>query len=259
MRNLTSLLILLALAPWARAELKTETVLYKDGDTVLSGHLAYDTATEGKRPGILVVHEWWGHDAYARSRAEQLARLGYVAFALDMYGKGVHAATAQDAARLSTPFRKDRRLMRRRARAGLEILRRHALADPERLAAIGYCFGGTVALELARDGAELAAVVSFHGGLATTLPAGKGAIRARVLVCNGADDSFVTDEELDAFRDEMREAGADWLLVHYGGAVHSFTNRGADSHSIPGVKYDEKADRRSWAHMLVHFREAFGR
>ena len=253
-----ALLSLAALAPAGRAEVKTKEIEYKHGDVVLQGYLAYDDAVEGKRPGVLVAHEWTGHNPYARRRAEQLAKLGYVAFALDMYGKGVTAKDRQEAAQMAQRFKDDRRLMRGRARAGLDVLRQQPQTDPRRIAAIGYCFGGTTVLELARSGADVAGVVSFHGALDTPDPADAKNVKGKVLVLHGADDPFVPDEQVAAFRDEMRDAKVDWHLVAYGGAVHSFTNPDADKANAPGVKYDEKADRRSWDAMKVFFEEIFG-
>lgn len=250
---MTLLLCLLALS-----DVKTREIEYKDGDTVLLGYLAFDDAAKEKRPGVLVIHEWWGHDDYVRSRAEQLARLGYVAFALDMYGKGTLAKTPEDASKLASAFYKDAELGRRRAAAGLEVLRKQEAVDPARLAAIGYCFGGRMALELARSGADLRGVVSFHGSLSTEKPAEAAALKAKVLVCNGGDDAFVSEEEIVGFVDEMRRAKADWQIVHYGGAVHSFTNPAADQRGIKGVKYHPDADRRSWEHMQGFFREVLG-
>src|SRR5262249_7260168 len=159
----------------------------------------YDDAASGKRPGVLVAHEWTGHNPYVRKRAEQLAGLGYVAFALDMYGKGVHAKDAQEAAKMAAVYKDDRKLMRARAAAGLDVLRKQRQVDPQRIAAMGYCFGGTTVLELARGGAELAGVVSFHGGLATPTPADAKSIKGKVLVLHGADDPFVPPAEVAAF------------------------------------------------------------
>jgi len=253
--NLTAAIpILLLLAAAARAELKTEELEYKDGDAVLRGYLAYDDALEGKRPGVLIVHEWWGHDDYVRRRAEQVAKLGYVAFALDMYGKGVVAKTPQEAGPLAGKFRRDRK----RSAAGLAALAAHPRVDARRIAAMGYCFGGAVALELARSGADVKAVVSFHGSLATDRPADAATLKAKVLVCNGADDTFVSAEEIAAFEKEMREAKADYQIVHYGGAVHSFTNPDADKRGMKGVAYNAAADRRSWELMRAFFLEVFG-
>ncbi|MDO8446745.1 MAG: dienelactone hydrolase family protein [Deltaproteobacteria bacterium] len=254
------LLIICFLCLWsvnAGAELRTETIEYKHGDTVLEGYLAYDASIKGKRPGILVVHEWWGNNAYSKRRAEQLARLGYVAFALDMYGKGVVAKDAKEAGALAGKYRGDRKLMRERANAGLEVLRKHELTDTKRMAAIGYCFGGTTILELARSGAPLAGFVSFHGGLDTSDPKDAANIKGKVLVLHGGDDPYVTAEQMAAFQDEMRKAGVDWQVVVYGGAVHSFTNPESENDKSKGVAYDEKADRRSWEAMRMFFAEIF--
>lgn len=250
-------LLTFVLAVSAQAAIHTETVEYKDGDVTLQGYLAYDDALTGKRPGILVVHEWWGLNEYAKSRARQLAALGYVAFAVDMYGDGFVTTAVEEAARRSGQFKDNRAAGRQRIRAGLATLRQHARVDPGRIAAIGYCFGGTTVLELARSGAEVAGVVSFHGNLATPLPAKAGEVRAKVLVCHGAADKFESAEEIAKFHDEMHAAGVDWRMIYYGGAVHSFTNPDAGKAGIPGVAYDERADRRSWADMLQFFGELF--
>jgi dienelactone hydrolase len=251
------LLLPLLFAAVARAGLHTEAIEYKHGDTVLEGYLAYDDATTGKRPGVLVVHEWYGHNPYARKRAEQLARLGYVAFALDMYGKGVLAKNPDEAGKLAATYKNDRKLMRARARAGLDVLLKQPQVDPKRVAAIGYCFGGTTALELARDGADIAGVVSFHGGLSTPTPDDARNIKAKVLALHGADDPFVKPEEVAAFEEEMRKGGVDWELVKYGDAVHSFTNPQAGTDKSRGAAYNEKADHRSWEAMKAFFSEIF--
>lgn len=239
----------------AQAEVRTEKVEYRHGDAVLEGYLAYDDSLTGKRPGVLVVHEWWGMNDYAKRRAEQLARLGYVAFALDMYGKGKVTSDPKEAGRLSGLYRDDRVLMRARAAAGLAVLKGRPQVDPARIVAIGYCFGGTTVLEMARGGAELKGVVSFHGGLATPNPADAKNIRGQVLVLHGAADPFVPAAEVVAFQEEMRQAGVDWQMVFYGGAVHSFSNPDAGRAGIKGVAYDERADRRSWQAMRNFFDE----
>lgn len=249
--------VVAVLAAPAAADIKTQEIEYKHGDVVLQGYLAYDDAVQGKRPGVVVFHEWWGLNGYTRLRAEQLAKLGYVAFAADMYGKGVEAKTAVDAEKLAGTLDKDRATLRARAAAGLKVLADQPQTDATKLAAIGYCMGGKVALELARSGADLDAVVSFHGALGTPMPATAG-FKPSVLVCNGADDNFVSAEEKARFLEEMKAAKADFVFVDYSGAVHSFTNPDADKRNIPGVKYNEKADRRSWEHMQDHFKEAFG-
>ncbi|MBE0603902.1 MAG: dienelactone hydrolase family protein [Deltaproteobacteria bacterium] len=238
------------------AEVRTEVVEYRHGDAVLEGYMAYDDSVKGKRPGILVVHEWMGHNPYVRMRAEKLARLGYAAFALDMYGKGVRAKDSKEAASLAGIYKGNRTLMRARAQAGLDVLARHPMTDPSRLAAIGYCFGGTTVLELARSGAALRGVVSFHGGLDTPSAEDARNIRGKVLVLHGADDPYVKPTEIAAFQDEMRKAGVDWEFVAYGGAVHSFTNPDSGNDNSKGVAYNEKADRRSWEAMKTFLEEA---
>jgi len=240
-----------------QAALHTEVVEYRHGDTALEGYLAYDNAVQGKRPGVLVVHEWTGVGPYVKKRVEQLARMGYLAFALDMYGKGIRPKTPQEAGAQAGIYRADRPLMRARANAGLEVLKKHELADPRRIAAIGYCFGGGVALELARSGADIAGVVSFHGNLDTPNPDDAKKIKARVLVLHGGDDSFVPASQVAAFQEEMRKAKVDWQLIIYGGAVHSFTNPEAGNDPSRGAAYNEKADNRSWEAMKAFFAEIF--
>lgn len=257
MRYSIPLAMILLAAVNAYGAVHTEWVQYRHGETLLEGYLAYDDAVQGPRPGVLVVHEWMGLGDYAMKRAEQLAGMGYVAFALDMYGKGVRAKTPEEAAKLSGIYKGDRPLMRARAQAGLDELRKQPLVDPARIAAIGYCFGGTTVLELARSGADVAGVVSFHGGLGTPQPADAKNIKGKVLVLHGADDPHVPPAEVAAFQDEMRKAAVDWQMIYYGGAVHSFTNPGSGTDASTGVAYNEKADKRSWEAMKVFFKELF--
>jgi dienelactone hydrolase len=247
---------LLVFSTAARADLVGKAVEYTQGGETLEGYLAYDDAVSGKRPGVLVVHEWWGLNDYARKRAGDLARLGYVAFAVDMFGKGVVTTDAKKASELAGRFR-GAPLARERARAGFDVLAQHDLVDPQRIAAIGFCFGGGVALELAYGGTPLKGVVSFHSGLPAPKPEDYEKIKASILACHGADDTFVSSEAIEAFTKAMREAGADWEMVSYGGAVHSFTNPDAGRANLPGVAYDEKAARRSWALMKSFFEEIF--
>jgi dienelactone hydrolase len=253
------ILALLTFTGAAEAKLVTKTMEYRQGDAVLEGYLAYDDAIAGKRPGVLVVHEWTGLGNYVKKRVDQLARLGYVAFGADIYGKGIRPATPEAAGREAGKYRSDRKLLRARAQAGLAELRRQPLVDPGRLAAIGYCFGGTTILELARSGADLLGTVSFHGGLDTPTPGDAKNIRAKVLVLHGADDPYVPAQQVAAFKDEMRKGGVDWQMVIYGGAVHSFTNPDSGNDPSKGVAYNEKADRRSWEAMRVFFAEIFGK
>lgn len=255
-RMLSWILLSLLSASPAWTAIHTEFIDYKHGDAKLQGYLAYDDAVKGPRPGILVVHEWWGQGPYVQRRAEELAKLGYIAFAPDMYGKGVYAKTHEEAGKLSGAFRSDRQLMRDRALAGLEILKKNPLTNIKRLAAIGYCFGGTTALELARAGTDLAGVVSFHGGLDTPHPEATHNVKAKVLALVGAEDKFIS-AGIPGFEDEMRKAGADWQLITYGGAVHSFTVREAGHDMSTGMAYNEAADRRSWQTMQDFFREIF--
>ena len=251
--------IITALALWCGvhslcAEIKTETIEYKDGDVALQGYLACDTALTGKRPAVLVVHQWMGLSDYEMKRCEMLAKLGYVAFAVDVYGKGVRPQSVPEAAAQAGKYKNDRALLRQRVNAGLKWLRQQERVDAKRLAAIGYCFGGTSVIELARSGAEVTAVVSFHGGLDSPAPADGKNIKCRVLALHGADDPFVSEKDLAAFESEMREAGVDWQLLKYGGAVHSFTDWKATG-AIKGAQYNERADHRSWQDMLQLFNE----
>jgi dienelactone hydrolase len=236
----------------------TETVDYHDGNTTLEGFLAYDDSISGKRPGVLVVHQWRGITDYEKMRAQQLAQLGYVAFCADIYGKGVRPQTPQASAAEAGKFRGgDRKLLRERVNAGLDELKSNPWADTNRLAAIGYCFGGTTVLELARSGAQLNGVVSFHGGLDSPNPSDGKNIKCKVLVLAGADDPFQSQENLTAFENEMRNSGVDWQIVFYGGAVHAFTQPDVDKENLNGAKYDEKADKRSWQAMKDFFAEIF--
>jgi dienelactone hydrolase len=257
MRTFIALAMVLLFAGGAMADIVTKTVEYKQGDAVLEGYLAYPGDLEGEAPGVLVVHQWKGIGDYERERVEQLAGMGYVAFAADIYGKGIRPETTNEAAEQAGIYRGDRALMRARANAGLDYLRSLPQTDDARLVAIGYCFGGGTVLELARSGAELAGVVSFHGNLDTPDPSDAKAIKAKVLVCHGAADPFVGPDLVAAFQSEMNAAEVDWQLVMYGGAVHAFTDRHAGNSPATGVAYDAKADARSWTAMKQFFSEIF--
>ena len=256
MKTEITLLFALACAFTARAAFHTETVEYKHGDALLEGHLVYDDATKGPRPGVLIVHQWKGLTDYEKKRAEMLARLGYVAFAVDIYGKGIRPQDTTEASTQAGKYKSDRTLLRARVNAGLDVLRKERFVDPKRIAAIGYCFGGTTVIELARSGADIAGVVSFHGALDSPRPEDGKNIRCKVLALHGADDPFVPAKDVAAFEDELRNTGVDWQLIKYGGAVHSFTDWSADG-SMKGAKYDERADRRSWEDMKLFFAEIF--
>jgi dienelactone hydrolase len=252
-----SAIILTAAAP-LRAAIHTEYVDYNQGDTALRGYLAYDDATPTVRPGVLIVHEWTGEGAYVEGRARQLAQLGYVAFACDIYGKDVHPTAMKDAAATSSIYKKDRALTRARVEAGLDILRRNKLVDVHRIAAIGYCFGGMCALELARSGADIAGVVVFHGALDTPTPQDAANVKCRILALQGGDDPNVPQPVVEAFEQEMRAAHVDWQLVQYGNTVHAFTNPAAGNDNSRGAAYNPESDRRSWRAMLDFFGEIFG-
>ena len=240
-----------------RAAIHTETVEYKQGDATLEGFVAYDDAIQGKRPAVLVVHQWMGLTDYEKHRAEMLAQLGYVAFCADIYGKGVRPQNTAEAGAQAGKYKSDRQLLRARVNAGLEALRQQPLVDSKRIAAIGYCFGGTTVLDLARSGADVAGVVSFHGGLDAPNPDDGKNIKCKVLVCHGADDPFSSPQDIAALENEMRKGGVDWQLIKYGGAVHSFTQPMAGNDNSKGAAYNEKADKRSWEEMKRFFAEIF--
>lgn len=253
----------LVAAAGALGEVKTKRVEYTSGGKTLEGVLAWDDAAKGKRPGVLVCHEWWGMNDYAQKRATMLAEQGYVAFALDMYGKGKTTADPKVAGEWSGALYGDPKALRETAAAGLKVLSSDERVDGKQLAAIGYCMGGTIALELARSGLpgseNLRAIACFHtSSVAAKIPADNANIKGSVLVCHGAADGFVKADELPTFHKQMEEAKVDYQVVWYAGAAHSFTNPGADAFGIPGVKYDKHADQRSWRAMLDLFREKFG-
>jgi dienelactone hydrolase len=237
--------------------MKAETLEYKDGDVALRGHVAFDEQKSGKRPGILVMPEAFGLGSHAKQRAERLAGLGYVALAGDPYGDGLEVQKLEEAIKYAGALREDTAKFRQRIRAGLDTLASLPQVDSSRLAAIGYCMGGTCSLELARDGAALKGIVSFHGGLETQGPAEAGQVKAKVLVCTGADDPFVPPVQVNAFAEEMTKAGVDWQVISYGGAVHSFTNPDAGRHGMAGLAYNKLVDERSWNAMMSFFAEIF--
>lgn len=243
----------------ANAKIVTKVVEYKHQDTVMEGFIAYDDSVKGSMPGVLIIHEWTGLGPYVKKRAEQLAAMGYVAFAADIYGKGIRPKPPE-AAKVSGSYKNDRPLLRARARAGLEALKEnHPKVDAKRIGVMGYCFGGTAALELARSGAELRSAISFHGGLDTPSTEDAKNIKASVLVLHGADDPLVPDAEVKRFEDEMRAANVDWQLVKYSKAVHSFTNPEAGSDPSKGAAYNKTADIRSWEAMKNFFKETLAR
>lgn len=258
MRSLLVLMAATAVTTPLAAAIKTETVSYDYGGTTLKGYLAYDDATSQKRPGVLVLHEWWGLDGYAKKRAEQLAGMGYVAFAADMYGNGKVVDHPDDARKMATAVRTNTEAWLGRAQAGLGVLAKNDKVDPGKLAAIGYCFGGSTALLLAYSGADLGAVVTFHAALPSPTSEQAKAIRAKVVVNTGADDPFIPKEAINKFRAALDAAKVNYQFVSYPGAVHSFTVPGADNHKIPGMAYNAAADQKSWALMKETFDRTFG-
>jgi len=250
------LLFLLITTP-IHAEVVSETITYEHNGQVLEGFLAYNDGIPGKRPGVLVVHEWWGLNDYARSRVRQLARLGYVAFALDMYGKGMVTTHPSQAADWMNAISQNISLWQERASAGLEILLRQPRVDKTRIAAIGYCFGGATVQQLAYTGATLRGVVSFHGQPIAPSQEQIQRVGAKILLFHGAADPFVKVEQLNRYIAAMNPSGLDWQMISYGGAKHSFTNPDADKTGIPALAYNRSADQRSWLHMRVFFDEIF--
>ncbi len=250
--------LLIAMPIAASAAIQTREVQIKQGATILKGFVAWDDAITARRPGVLVVHEWWGHDEHARNQARRLAESGYVGFALDLYGGGKVAAHPTQAEQFMNEALKDMPALIARFNAALAELKADPHVDASRIAAIGYCFGGGVVLNMARSGhPDLDIVVSFHGILATEAPATKGAIHARLLVLHGAADPMVTPDHVDAFRKEMEAAGATYALVTYPGVKHAFTNPKADSHGMDALSYNADADKRSWSAMLGLLKEVW--
>ncbi len=237
-----------------------QEVSYEVGGVKLKGFMAYDETLAGKRPGVLVVHEWWGHNDYVRTRARMLAEMGYTAFALDMYGEGKLAQHPADAQKFMMEVLGNIAAAEARFEAARKILREHASSDDTKIAAIGYCFGGAVVLHMARAGVDLDGVASFHGNLSTQTPAVQGAVKARVLVLHGADDPLIPPEQVEAFKKEMEQAKVDMKLIAYPGAVHSFTNPGAtvvgEALKMP-LAYNESADQKSWAELDRFLEEIF--
>ena len=225
----------------------------------LEGWHVFDAAKSERRPGVLVVHQWKGLGDYEKKRARMLAELGYNVFAVDIYGKGVRPANMQEAGAQAGKYKGNRPLLRERVLAGLQVLKSELHTDPTRIAAIGYCFGGTTVLELARSGADINGVVSFHGGLSSPSPEAAKSIKAHVLALHGADDPHIGPDEVKAFQDEMRSAKVDWQLVAYGNAVHSFTDVAAGNDNSKGAAYNKEADLRSWSAMKDFFNEIFAK
>ncbi len=247
----------LSAAP-AAAKVVTETVAYRHGDVALQGFLAYDDAATGKRPGVLVIPEWWGLNDFAKQQARRLAELGYVAFGVDMYGGGKATTDSAEAGKLAGQFRENLQLWRERGKAALDALAKNERVDPTKIAAIGFCFGGSTVLQMAAAGYPLAGVVSFHGGLMPLSKEDVARIKARLLVQHGAADTHVPDETVKAFKDSLRGSSVDWQLIIFSSAKHAFTNPAADKLGMEGIGYNEPAARRSWQYMRDFFSELFG-
>lgn len=239
------------------AKVQTTPISYQHGETRLEGLIAWDDALKGKRPGVLVVHEWWGLNEYARQRAEQLAGLGYVAFAADMYGKGKVTDHGDQASQWANEVTANLSVWQERALEGLKVLQAHPQVDPARLAAIGYCFGGATVMQLVYGSAPVNGVVSFHGSL--PLPPKSKPVRtsAKILIAHGEDDPFLTADHIGTFKTALTQAGLDWHMIIYGQAQHSFTNPSAEQYGVKGVQYQQEADRRSWEHMKLFLKEIF--
>lgn len=254
--TLLFLLLVLFIAP-AGAAIQSKVIKYQDEDIPLTGYLYWDDAIEGKRPGVLVIHEWWGLNDYAKKRARMLAELGYVAFAADMYGNNQVTTKPDQARDWMQEVTADVEGWRARAKLGLEQLKASGMVDGDNVAAIGYCFGGATVLQLAYDNAPLKGVVSFHGALPAAPEESKGKIGPKVLVLHGYADSFVSQEVVDNFRTKLEAAGANWEMDTYGGARHGFTNPDAGKFGIENLQYNAQADQRSWARMQSFFAEIF--
>lgn len=259
MRRTLTLLAALTLGGTAAAEVKKVPVDYQFDGVTLKGELYYDEALPGKLPGVLVVHEWWGLNDHARTRATELAKLGYAAFACDMYGDGKVAEHPMDAAKMSGDVRKNTAVWLGRAKAALDTMAKQDKVDATKMAAIGYCFGGSTALQLAYAGADLKAVATFHAALPAATAEQAKAVKAKVLINHGADDKFISAESIDKFKAAMTGAKVDLNFVSYPGTVHSFTVPDAAKHKIDGMAYNEDADTKSWAAMKELFKQTLGK
>ncbi len=252
----TVLIILITMfAMGANAAMHTETVEYKEGETTLEGYLVYDDATTDKRPGVLVVPAWRGVDDFSKEQAARLAEMGYVAFVADIFGKGVRPKTDEEAGANVGKYYSNRPMWRQRVVTAFDRLKSEKTVDAGRIVSIGYCFGGASSLELARSGADIVGVVSFHGALSSPTPEDAKNIKASILALHGADDPYVKPEEVRGFEKEMTDAKVDWQLVKYSGAVHSFTHPHAGNDNSKGQAYNEKAAMRSWDAMKAFFAE----
>jgi len=254
-----SVLVVVALGAMAEAKVFTEEVSYEHDQVRLIGYLAYDDALKEKRPGVLVVHEWWGLNEYAKKRARQLAGMGYVAFAVDMYGEGKVTTHPEQAGEWTKMITGNVSGWQERANAGLEVMRKDPRVDPERIAAIGYCFGGATVQQMAYSGADLRGVASFHGSPLPVQEEQVKRVKAKILFLHGASDPLIKEAQIQSYVEAMNKSGLDWQMVFYGGAKHSFTNPDADKAGMEALKYHASADKRSWEHMKVFFEEVLSK
>ncbi len=269
MRTLLSFFLIVSFAACSDADVQTnggvqtKEINYFSGGTPLKGYLAWDDSVKGERPGVLVVHEWWGHNEHARDRARKLAELGYTALAVDMYGDGKFADHPEKAGEFMNAAFKDWEGSQAKFNAAKKLLQDHATVDPERIAAIGFCFGGAVSLRMARGGADLDAVVAFHSALPLDPPVSKGQVKAAVLVINGADDGFLDPKTVATFKKEMVSATEDFTYVSLEGVKHSYTNKQADEFSkkfnIAALEYNQQADEKAWSAMQDLFKRVFSK
>lgn len=263
MRTLFSFFLIFSIAATAQAEIQTKEIQYASGGTKLNGYLAYDDSVQGKRPGVLVVHEWWGHNEHARDRARMLAELGYTALAVDMYGDGKFAEHPEKAGEFMNAAFKDWKGSKAKFNAAKKLLQNHATVDPERIASIGFCFGGAVSIRMAREGADLDAVVAFHSALPTEPAVSPGKVKAAVLVINGSEDVWLDPKAVAAFKKEMAVASQDFKYLTLAGAKHSYTNKLADEFSkkfkMDNLKYNKQADKRAWSAMQNLFKRVFAK
>lgn len=241
-----ALIVVLLVVQFVQAAVQTKNIEYKDGNVTCKGMLAWDDAVKGPRPGVLVVHEFWGLNDYARKRAEQLAKLGYVAFAADMYGEGKVTEHPNEAGQMAGQVRANQAAWRARALAALDVLKSQPQCDKSKLAALGYCFGGSTALQLALAGTDLKAAASFHGALPELKEDDAKDVKATILICHGADDTFIPEKNIKAFRAALDRAKVKYDFIAYPGVVHSFTVPDADKRGMKGTKYDKAADEDSW-------------
>jgi dienelactone hydrolase len=261
MRRILALLATALLSLAAQAAVQGKEISYTADGVTMKGYVAWDDAVQGARPGVLVIHEWWGHNEYARKRARMLAEQGYTALAVDMYGDGKTASHPKEAGAFAGEVRKNAAMAKARFQAAEDLLKQQPGVDGKRIGALGYCFGGTVVLEMARQGVDLKAVASYHGGLATETPAQPGQVKARVASFTGDADPMIPADQVDAFRREMTRAGVDFTTVVYPGVKHSFTNPQADAYArqfnMP-LGYDAAADRDAWTKTRILLRETLG-